>query len=201
MVRSIGKYTGLHFEEDVYPYLQSVYGGHPFLVRLTCSQVWKQSDRLSPDKTTPIRISNFVNAQAEIRDRLSAPIKDILLSLVWWYPDEYDLLRILAAGDAEFISSYLLQESSAIFQIAKYGLLRKDSPGQFAIADLRDFLNVYGEAYKKEISPFSRSDMPPSLLPEIPDLDTVGRLFSRRSEIEIRLRRAIMLYLRGLDKT
>ena len=34
-----------------------------------------------------------------IRERLTQPIRDILLSLVWWYPEEYELLQILAEGD------------------------------------------------------------------------------------------------------
>ena len=37
--------------------------------------------------------------------------------------------------------------------------------------------------------------MPPNLLPEIPDLDVLGELFAKRSEIELKLRRAIILYL------
>jgi len=31
MVRSIGRYAGLDFQEEVYSYLQEVHGGHPFL--------------------------------------------------------------------------------------------------------------------------------------------------------------------------
>ena len=37
--------------------------------------------------------------------------------------------------------------------------------------------------------------MPPEFLPEVPDLDVVGRLFEKRSQIEIGLRKAIILYL------
>jgi hypothetical protein len=37
--------------------------------------------------------------------------------------------------------------------------------------------------------------MPPELLPEVPDLNLLGLLFQRRSEIEIKLRNAIMLYM------
>lgn len=197
MVRSIGKYTGIQFEEAVYQYLQSTYGGHPFLIRIACSELWKSLSKnlLSPQKTTRARISNFASIHSEIKTRLSSPIKDILLSLVWWYPDEYDLLCILASGDKPFISDYLEQESSAIFQIAKYGLVRKDDPTDFAITDLREFLNAYGNSYKREISPFSRSDMPPDLLPEIPDLQMLGKLFEKRSDIEVKLRRVILMYL------
>ena len=60
----------------------------------------------------------------------------MLLSLVWSYPDEYDLLRVLASGDEEFVSEYLAQETGSILQFAKYGLLRPDSR-EFAITDVR----------------------------------------------------------------
>ncbi|MDP1615356.1 MAG: AAA-like domain-containing protein [Methylococcales bacterium] len=195
MVRSIGKYTGIQFEEPVYQYLQSTYGGHPFLIRIACSELWKSLDLLSPNKTVTVRVSDFAAIQGQIKSRLSSPIKDILLSLVWWYPDEYDLLCVLASGDDEFVESYIEQENSAVFQIAKYGLVKKDNPTDFAIIDLREFLNIYGNSYKQELSPFSRSDMPPALLPEVPDLQVLGRLFERRSDIEIKLRKVIMMYL------
>jgi len=130
----------------------------------------------------------------QIKARLAQPIKDILLSLVWWYPDEYDILRILASGDKGFVRDYLHQEPQQIIQFAKYGILRGDS-GEFAIADVRDFLNQYGEVYKKEISPFVRTDMPAELLPAVPDLELLGNLFKKRCALEAMLRRLTMMYL------
>ncbi len=195
MVRTIGKYAGLEFSEAVFAYLQSIYGGHPFLIRIACSQIWKKSSIQNPEEKTKIEIQDFEIMKPEIKAKLASPIKDILLSLVWWYPEEYELLRILATGDVKFVEEYIEQEPKSVFQFAQYGILRKESIGEFAIVDIKEFLNRYGEAYKKEISPFSRGDMPPELLPELPDLDKVGRLFEKRTEIEIKLRKAIMLYL------
>jgi hypothetical protein len=117
-----------------------------------------------------------------------------LLSLVWWYPDEYSLLQVLADGDADFVASYLRQDSSSVLQFAKYGLLKADS-AEFAIGAVREFLRTEGETYKKAISPFSRTDIPPELLPQVPDLETLGELFRKRTEVEVRLRQAILLYL------
>jgi len=194
MVRTIGRYAGLHFEEETYPYLQEIHGGHPYLIRIACSVVWKASDTRNPEKLTSIKIESFRQLRLQIRARLAQPIKDILLSLVWWYPDEYDVLRILASGDKEFVKDYLKQEPAQIIQFAKYGILRGDT-GEFAIADVKDFLNQFGELYKREISPFMRTDMPPELLPEMPDLSRLGKLFEKRCEAEGKLRKLIMLYL------
>jgi hypothetical protein len=194
MVRTIGKYAGLQFDEDVYAYLQETYGGHPYLIRIACSELWKACDVTQPEHLTNVRIADFTRLRLQIKARLAQPIKDILLSLVWWYPDEYDILQILASGDYKFVSDYLRQEPEQIIQFAKYGILRGDS-GHFAIADVREFLNQYGDKYKQEISPFARTDMPPDVLPEVPNLELLAKLFAKRCELEVKLRKTILLYM------
>jgi hypothetical protein len=194
MVRSIGRYAGLSFEEASYTYLRETYGGHPYLIRLACSEVWKAAEKGDTDRRTSILVNDFNKKAKDIRVRLNNPIKDILLSLVWWYPEEYDLLQILATGDEAFILEYMQIHPESLVQFAHYGVLNGDS-SQFAISDLKTFLVTYGPEYKKEVSPFTRGDMPLDLLPEIPDLDVLGELFDKRCEIEIKLRRAIILYL------
>jgi hypothetical protein len=194
MVRTIGKYAGLQFSEEVYENLQQTYGGHPYLIRIACSEIWKSSPISSPERKTEVSVTSFDRIKSKIRARLEQPIKDILLSLVWWYPDEYDLLRILAAGDREFVQQYLNQETQSVVQFARYGILREGS-GEFAIADIREFLRIHGEEYKRQISQFTRTDMPPELLPAVPDLKTLGKLFERRCDLETKMRALIMLYL------
>ncbi len=125
---------------------------------------------------------------------MAQPIKDILLSLVWWYPDEYALLQILAGGDRQFVQDYLRHQPESTLQFARYGLLSV-STGEFAIADIREFLNSHGEAYKREISPFTRTDMPPELLPEVPDLELLAQLSQKRIELEAMMRRVVLMYL------
>jgi hypothetical protein len=193
MARTIGRYAGLQFSEEVYGYLQHTYGGHPYLIRIACSEVWKASDINNPERLTDVSVASFQRL-TQIRARLEQPLKDILLSLVWWYPDEYDLLRMLAAGEKEFVQQYLDQETQAIVQFAKYGLLHPDS-GEFAIQDVREFLSKHGEEYKREISLFTRTDMPPEALPAIPDLATLAKLFERRYDLETKIRALILLYL------
>jgi hypothetical protein len=195
MVRSIGKYSGLKFSEDAHAFLQNTYGGHPFLIRIACSVIWKSVNKTNPETLIPITVQTFMSKQIDIKHRLNNPIKDILLSLVWWYPEEYDLLRILATGDAEFVQEYIISDPKSVFQFAQYGILKKENHSEFAISDIRDFLNTHGETYLKEISPFTRGDLPMDLLPEIPDLFSIGQLFEKRSEVEINLRRIIILYL------
>jgi hypothetical protein len=194
MVRTIGRYSGLDIEENVYAHLSGRYGGHPFLIRIACSEVWRNGDTKNPSARHRVSVSTLTSIAVPIRNRLERPIRDILLSLVWWYPEEYDVLRILAEGDADFVAEYLKSDPTSMLQFARYGILSPDGR-EFAIADLREFLKTHGEAYKKQLSPFRRGDMPPELLPEVPNLQLLGELFEKRTEIEVKLRRAIVLYL------
>jgi hypothetical protein len=111
MVRTIGRYSGLSIAEPVFAYLTETYGGHPFLIRLACSEAWHVADVRQPNRRHSISIKSFKDLRPEIRARLEQPVKDILLSLVWWYPEEYELLRILADGDADFVAEYLEEHS------------------------------------------------------------------------------------------
>lgn len=194
MVRTIGRYCGLRIDEKVYQYLADTYGGHPFLIRIACSEVTIRTDTSDPEKRAEVSRENFENCRTEIKARLERPIRDILLSLVWWYPEEYDVLSILADGDADFVEDYLESDPESVVRFARYGLLSPNGRG-FAITDVKEFLRESGQRYKREISPFKRSDMPPELLPEVPDLELLGDLFRRRTEIEVKLRKVIVLYL------
>ena len=102
MVRTIGRYSGLNIEEPVYKQLTDTYGGHPFLIRIACSEVTRRVDTQNPERRAVVSVADLTGQDAVIRARLERPIRDILLSLVWWYPEEYDLLAILADGDEGF---------------------------------------------------------------------------------------------------
>ena len=193
MVRTIGRYSGLQFDEDVYANLQQTYGGHPYLIRIACSEMWRSVDSTDPMVRTRVSRATVDEQAAAIQVRLSQPIRDMLLSLVWWYPDEYALLQILASGDSQFVQDYVAANPDAMIQFAKYGVLRDNA--SFAIEAIRDFLREHGEEYRRQISPFTRGDLPAELLPEVPDIETLGDLFAKRTEIEILLRRAILLHL------
>ncbi len=194
MVRTIGRYSGLNIDEPVYKHLTDTYGGHPFLIRIACSEVTRRVDTKNPERRVVVCITNWTGQESIIRVRLERPIRDILLSLVWWYPEEYDLLTILADGDEGFVDDYLGDDPASMLRFAHYGLLTEDRR-RFAIKDVYEFLQEHGTRYKEEISLFRRGDLPPEFLPEVPDLELLGSLFQKRTEIELKLRRVILLYL------
>jgi hypothetical protein len=194
MVRSIGRYSGINFDENCYKFLCEVYGGHPYLIRLACSEAVRAVESIHADKKITLDVSHFEDRSSNIRARLAQPLKDILLSLVWWYPDEYDLLQVLAAGDKEFVHEFLEDSPEKGVQFVRYGLVNNDS-GTFAIRDLQDFLNDFGNQYKEAVSPFKRGDLPPEVFPEIPNLEDLSQLFEKRTEIEIALRKFIIMVI------
>jgi len=195
MVRTIGRYAGIAFHEEVYDYLQQRFGGHPFLIRIACSELWRILDTRDPQTRAPAGIADFHAIDAEVRARLQQPLKDILLSLVWWYPEEYQLLQMIARGDSEFVTAYLSEVDNSLVHFARYGILTNGPSANLAIQELHSFIIEHGEQYQKEISPFTRGDMPPELLPQIPDLATLGKLFEMRVQLEHRMRRIIFMYL------
>lgn len=191
MVRSIGKYSGITFEESCFAQLQATYGGHPYLIRLACSEAAKSKMIVDPVKKTQVRSSDLNSSRAAIRTRLTQPIKDILLSLVWWYPEEYEFLRVLAE-DPAFAENFLLEPPELSVKFEKYGLL-DETAKLFLIDDMREFLIKRGVEYKKAISPFRRGDLPAEVLPSRPDIEDLAVLFERRTEVEIALRKLLLM--------
>lgn len=193
MVRTIGKVSGLNFEEECFSYLCSTYGGHPYLIRLACSVVSMRKGPAPATGKIDIKADDFIKSRSSIKTRLGEPIKDILLSLVWWYPSEYEALQILAT-DSEFAEEYIEKTPELKERFHKYGLLRNDYK-TFNILDMKDYLSEKGKDYEKVISPFRRSDLPPDLLPTVPNLEDLAKLYEKRTSIEINLRKFILLVL------
>jgi hypothetical protein len=192
MIRTIARYCGLTFSENVFAYLQSRFGGHPYLIRLACSEASRPVRENASLDVVPLTIETFERVDTEIRARIESPIKDILLSLAWWYPDDFDLLHILAS-DPAFYSEYKKNEPGDAQKFRAYGLLSKD--GDFTIGPMRDFLALHGAEYKKTIGPFHRTEIDPAILPEVPDIHLLTRLLERKHKFETSLRRLLIVYL------
>lgn len=193
MVRTVGRYGGVRFDEQAMKHINEDYGGHPYLIRLACSEVWKVKSH-AEEALTRIGMADFVASRTAISNRLAAPIRDILLSLAWWYPDDYDLLRIIAEEDVSFASEYLAVNPTALAEYARVSLLDTDS-GRFRIEAIRKFLLEHGEEYKQTLSPFSRSEVDLDRLPDLVSLKDIAELFEMRTEVEKRLRRTILYFL------
>jgi hypothetical protein len=94
MVRRIARFMGLRVEEPLYHLLFEEYGGHPFLVRQACSQLARHVQTRPGDLTADL----FRRERASIGLILERNVRQILNVLAIWYPDEYEMVRLLAQG-------------------------------------------------------------------------------------------------------
>ena len=138
MVRKLGKYMGLQFDELIYARLTEDFGGHPFLIRQLCSDLHKacQGDR-------PARIDRplYEKVKKQFALRASEYFEMILQVLQEWYPDEYDMLQFLAQGDVEAFEQFALGHSAYTKHLIGYGLVQHSVNGYtFSVEAIREFL-------------------------------------------------------------
>ncbi|MDA0525716.1 AAA-like domain-containing protein [Methanococcoides alaskense] len=119
MVRKLGRYMGIKFEEELYPKLYELYGGHPFLVRHACSKLCYY------EKTRPITFNlEIFNQHADkINLSLMPYVKQILNVLAIWYPNEYQQIIELAQGNVEDIKKHLGDKPQYIEHLLGYGIV------------------------------------------------------------------------------
>lgn len=146
MVRRLGKIMGLHFDESIYSRLTDDFGGHPYLIRHVCSVV----NRLARSER-PIRVDKALYEEAvRVFLRDYSQFMDMILSVLKeYFPDEYEMLRMLACGDKEAFSEFA--QSSPLFtnHLLGYGILQEvDGRFSFKTETIRQYLEVR-EKYRK----------------------------------------------------
>lgn len=191
MAQSIGKLAGVSFTGGAYDLLIDTCGGHPFLTRLACSVV----ARAVPTAESAIHQvdrNEFENRIDQIDARFTDPIKDILMSFVWWFPEDYELLEAWASEDAELIQEYKHDHIEAIERLKRWGVIR-DS--KLAIPRMATFLREQGDAFKAELEPFVRSDISIEVFTEPQNMSVLTNLHLLRTSLEIKLRYLVYITL------
>ena len=120
MVRRISRYMGLRCDEGLYQRLTEEYGGHPYLVRHACSHLARKVD-VRPGE---LSAAMFEREREHIAVALERNVRQILNVLAIWYPDEYELLRILAQGDRKTFVDFARHSASFTEHVEGYGLVR-----------------------------------------------------------------------------
>ena len=137
MVRKLGRLMGLKFDEEVYTHLTEEYGGHPFLMRQVCSSIARkypirpvQIDRLKYNtvKTEFNRESNYFGMLLEV--------------LIQFYPDEYEMLKLLATDDYDTFKEFAVAEYSMIAHLKGYSIIKENDDGSydFRIDALKEYI-------------------------------------------------------------
>jgi hypothetical protein len=138
MVRKLGRYMGLKFDEMIYSKLTEDFGGHPFLIRQMCSSIHRFCIGERPaiiDKALYERVKKeFVKISVEYFEM-------ILQVLQEWYPDEYDMLRFLAQGDIESFDKFARDYGLYTKHLTGYGLIQHSEHGySFTTEAIKDYL-------------------------------------------------------------
>lgn len=145
MVRKLGRFMGIKFDEGIYTRLVEDYGGHPFLMRLLCSKIAK----LYNDRPVQIDRSKYSEAKRSF-DKDDEYLDMILEVLLQFYPDEYEMLLLLAKEDYKSFNFYATNDNSYVRHLLGYGLVQSldGANYDFKIDAIKEYLLRKNE-YKK----------------------------------------------------
>lgn len=140
MVRKLGRYMGLKFDEQIYSMLCDDFGGHPFLIRQFCSELHKQC---KGDRPQVVRKPLYLAAKRDSATRIAEYLDMILTVLKDNFADEYDLLRMLAADDLEGFDECASNNPGMVKHLLGYGLILKDDGGHaFNIEAIKSYVST-----------------------------------------------------------
>jgi uncharacterized protein YuzB (UPF0349 family) len=117
MVRGIGKYMGLSFDQGVFSYLAQRFGGHPFLIRKACSHL-----AAATGEERPARISDELCTRED--------------------PRLLDALQLIAEGGRSAGAELQKDEPGGLRHLRDYGLV--DDAGELRCTAVASFLRVRG---------------------------------------------------------
>jgi hypothetical protein len=137
MVAHLARYMGLHFDDSIFERLTADFGGHPFLVRQACSHLARHAP-MRPDTITP---ELYARERQAIAVALEPNVKQILNVLAIWYPEEYELIRLLALGEEATFADFARATASFTEHVEGYGLVAsaRDNP-RIRVGLVKEFL-------------------------------------------------------------
>lgn len=126
MLTNIGSYMGVTFEPQVFTYLTDDFGGHPFLIRQACSRIWKKISTDATPRKVSIKKATYLSMRDDLDTNARTYINLILEVLTERYPNEYGLLKYIAAGDHERVAHVQAQSAEYLEHLIGYGLIEHD---------------------------------------------------------------------------
>jgi hypothetical protein len=128
MVRTLGRRMGMQFEPAAFNYMHERYGGHPLLTRIACSLI-NSAIRINNENRPVMLTKGRLLKEEESRDSdLMFYCRHVVSELRQFYPDEYEMLEMLASGQiTDFLEFSMHPEYTKHLQ--EYGLLAYDTSG------------------------------------------------------------------------
>lgn len=171
MVTTLGAYMGMEFGTEICVKLKESCGGHPFLIRQVCSFIHKS---LNVKRPITIDKQTLISAILSYKSNLYEYFDMMLNILGMWYPDEYELLILLALEDIETFEYYANDAPDYVDHLIKFGLVEKNIFSKYSlkIENLGDYL--------KEKNKFKRI--------KLNNEDKLQEVSLRRNRLEKKLR-------------
>ncbi|AUO40412.1 ATP-binding protein [Escherichia coli] len=140
MVSTIGNYMGMSFDDEIYTYLTDDFGGHPFIIRQVCSHLFKEKKGL---KSISITKYEYERKREEINNSIVDYLDLIITVLRERYPDEYQLIEYLAAGDQKTFTEFFGMSEKLVEHLIGYGLVKRDAENfHFTIKTIASYINT-----------------------------------------------------------
>ncbi len=181
MVNVLGGYMGLFFDDYVCAILTQSMGGHPYLIRHFCSQINKFV--LENKIKKPVKVTKTIYDQVKpIFDQQSDKYCELILNvLLVNYPEEYQLLKMLALEDSSF-NSKIRENSHLAIHLVGYGIVENvENMYSFRIDLLKQYL-CNKNKYSKLL---------------VTNEEKWSEISERRNAIEPELRKIVKLNLRA----
>lgn len=173
MVRKLGKYMGLRFEEILYSKLADDFGGHPFLIRLVCSSINK---KCRGERPADIDKAIYSKVKSDFAITETAYLEMILDVLKKWYKDEYDMLSFLALEDIEVFERLSIENKEFTRHLIGYGIINFSENGySFNIESIKEYL--------KQLHKFQKTSLT--------DDEKLAEISVRRNKMEKKIRSII----------
>lgn len=180
MTRKLGRRMGLRFDESIYSKLTEDFGGHPFLMRHVCSLISKKV--IQQDRPVDLGKTSYTQGKDEFILSHSNYLEMIISVLKDFYPDEYEMLVMLANNDMSTFSEFAELHTSYTSHLLGYGLIKKDHFGyEFNIEAVRNYI-LNQSKYKK-------IHMTPEAM--------WAEISERRNASEIKLRKLVKLLMQA----
>ncbi|MFN6462932.1 MAG: AAA-like domain-containing protein [Nostoc sp. DedVER02] len=183
MVKKLGRPMGLKFEDTIYAKLTEDFGGHPFLIRHLCSFIHKEVH--NRHKTVTVDKKLYQTAKTEFIKKFSNYLEMILLVVMKFYPDEYEMLIYLAKNEISTFNEMAEYHPSYTSHLIGYSLIKKGISGyDFQIDSVKEYLLMQNKYKRIGLTTEEKWE----------------EISARRNRAEIKLRKIVKMQLRANTK-
>jgi hypothetical protein len=119
LIRDVGRRMRMRWDPAATKAVTAYVGGHPLLARLAASDVWTRHPE-RPLRPTAEMVNHDLLGFHVVNSNIFA---QMVQSLRRYYPDELEVLKIIASGDKQFARSLLHDDPSILNHLVGYGVL------------------------------------------------------------------------------